>query len=61
MDLQFLFNEQIREISELSPGYKDHASDVWLVKTDSQEVVVRSSRMMDEPNNDFWWGCQKLS
>ncbi len=60
MDLQFLFNEQIREICELSPGYEDHASDVWLVKTENQEAVVRSSRMTDEPDNDFWWGCKKL-
>jgi hypothetical protein len=60
MDLQFLFNESIKEILELSPGYEDHTSDVWLVRTDYQEVVVRSSRMKEEPNNDFWWGCKKL-
>ena len=60
MDLQFLFKESINEIVELSPGYEDHASDVWLVKTDNQEVVVRSSRMKEEPNNEFWWGCRKL-
>ena len=60
MDLQFLFQESIKEIHELNPGYEDHASDVWLVKTDKQEVVVRTSRMVEEPNNDFWWGCKKL-
>jgi aminoglycoside phosphotransferase (APT) family kinase protein len=60
MDWQFLFKEPIIEIRELSPGYEDHASDVWLVKTDNQEVVVRSSRMSGEPNNDFWWGCKRL-
>ncbi|GAE37715.1 hypothetical protein [Halalkalibacter akibai] len=60
MDLQFLFQEPIKEIHELTPGYENHASDVWLVKTDKQEVVVRSSRMVEEPNNDFWWGCKKL-
>ncbi|WP_100404294.1 phosphotransferase [Bacillus solitudinis] len=60
MDLQFLFQESIKEIHELNPGYENHASDVWLVKTDRQEVVVRSSRMVEEPNNDFWWGCKKL-
>lgn len=60
MDLQFLFKESINEIVELSPGYEDHASDVWLVKTDHQEVVVRSSRMTAEPSNEFWWGCRKL-
>ncbi|MBM7583701.1 hypothetical protein JOC86_000238 [Bacillus pakistanensis] len=60
MDLQFLFNEPIVTIQELNPGYEDHASDVWLVETESQEVIVRSSRMRDEPNNDFWWGCRRL-
>jgi fructosamine-3-kinase len=60
MDLQFLFEEPIKDIYELSPGYEDHASDVWLVKTENQEVVVRSSRMIGEPNNDFWWGCKRL-
>jgi hypothetical protein len=60
MDLQFLFNDPILKSQELDPGYEDHASDVLLVKTESQEVVVRSSRMVDEPNNDFWWGCRRL-
>lgn len=60
MDLEFLFNEPLKEMQELSPGYDDHASDVWLVKTKKQEVVVRSSRMTEEPNNDFWWGCKKI-
>jgi hypothetical protein len=60
MDLQFLFNDLILKSQELDPGYEDHASGVWLVKTESQEVVVRSSRMVDEPNNDFWWGCRRL-
>ncbi|MGE7919296.1 phosphotransferase [Viridibacillus sp. NPDC093762] len=60
MDLQFLFKEPIKEMLELSPGYEDHSSDVWLVKTDNQEVVVRSSKMKEEPNNEFWWGCKKL-
>ncbi|MDZ5470423.1 hypothetical protein SM124_01555 [Bacillus sp. 31A1R] len=60
MDLPFLFNEKVIETKELSPGYEDHASDVWLVKTDKREVVVRSSRMVEEPNNDFWWGCKHL-
>jgi hypothetical protein len=27
----------------LSPGYDDHASDVWHVKTDKREVIVRAS------------------
>ncbi|WP_432355584.1 phosphotransferase [Sporosarcina sp. A2] len=60
MDLQSLFEESIVEFQELNPGYDDHASDVWLVKTDKQEVVVRTSRMIEEPSDDFWWGCKSL-
>ena len=60
MDLQSLFPEQILHKTELNPGYDDHASFVWLVQTHSQEVVVRASRMIDEPSNDFWWGCKRI-
>lgn len=56
MNLQQLFPEPIRSVQALSPGYDDHASDVWLVQTDTQENVVRASRMKGEPDNDFWWG-----
>ncbi|UVI33145.1 aminoglycoside phosphotransferase family protein [Paenibacillus spongiae] len=58
--LQPLFNEMIEEITLLDPGYSGHASDVWSVKTASQEVIVRSSRLRDEPNREFWWGCKFL-
>lgn len=60
MDLNFLFEEKVKKVQELSPGYEDHASDVWLVKTEEKEVVVRTSRMIEEPNNDFWWGCKNI-
>ena len=43
---------------KLYPGYEDHASDVFLVQTEDEEVIVRSSKMTEEPNNDFWWGCK---
>jgi hypothetical protein len=56
--LQQLFDEPIEEITMLDPGYSGHASDVWLVKTASKEVVVRSSRWRHEPNREFWWGCK---
>ncbi|BBI33827.1 phosphotransferase [Cohnella abietis] len=59
-NLQFLFKDPITQQSELSPGYDDHASDVWLVKTENEEVVVRTTRMLERPNNDFWYGCNKL-
>lgn len=60
LNLQYLFSEPILSAQELSPGYEDHASDVWLVKTYKEEVVVRASRMIDEPDNDFWWGCKRI-
>ncbi|MFC0190051.1 aminoglycoside phosphotransferase family protein [Fictibacillus aquaticus] len=60
MNLQFLFHEKIIEVQELSPGYDGHASDVWLVKIESGEAVVRSSRIKGEPEGDFWYGCSVL-
>ncbi|MBO1626788.1 phosphotransferase [Bacillus arachidis] len=58
--LQELFNSPILSIDPLHPGYEDHASDVWLVRTEIEEVIVRSSKLKTEPNNDFWWGCKHL-
>ncbi|WP_410982321.1 phosphotransferase [Bacillus cereus] len=58
--LQKLFNSPILSVDTLHPGYEDHASDVWLVKTETEEVIVRSSKLKTEPNNDFWWGCKHL-
>lgn len=60
MMLQTMFSSPILHIEELHPGYEDHASDVWLVKTKDEEVIVRSSKLEQEPNNDFWWGCKQL-
>jgi len=59
-NLQRLFHEPIEEVRTLDPGYSDHASDVWLVRTESQEVVVRSSRLQAEPDREFWWGCKHV-
>ncbi|MFC9447014.1 nitrate reductase [Bacillus cereus] len=58
--LQQLFNSPILSVQALHPGYEDHASDVFLVRTEDKEVIVRSSKMYEEPNNDFWWGCKNL-
>ncbi|WP_270606858.1 nitrate reductase [Bacillus mobilis] len=58
--LQQLFTSPIISVQTLHPGYEDHASDVFLVQTEDEEVIVRSSKMNEEPNNDFWWGCKKL-
>jgi len=59
-DLHFLFQAPILRQTELNPGYDDHASDVWLVQTETEEVVVRSTRMLGLPDNDFWFGCRQL-
>ena len=37
--------ENILKITELSPGYEDHSSNLWSVKTDRQEIIVRSSKV----------------
>ncbi len=58
--LQLLFNDPIEQITYLDPGYSGHASDVWLVKTASNEHVVRSSRWAEAPSREFWWGCYDL-
>ncbi|MFB5579726.1 nitrate reductase [Bacillus albus] len=58
--LQQLFTSPILSVQTLHPGYDDHASDVFLVRTEDAEVIVRSSKMNEEPNNDFWWGCKNL-
>ncbi|GIP40161.1 hypothetical protein J31TS4_34410 [Paenibacillus sp. J31TS4] len=55
-----LLQEVVDEVWVLDPGYSGHASDVWLVKTASREVVVRSSRLQKEPDREFWWGCKAL-
>ncbi|QJD82933.1 phosphotransferase [Cohnella herbarum] len=58
--LQQLFHEPIEQIKYLDPGYSGHASDVWLVKTASEEYVVRSSRWTEAPSREFWWGIYDL-
>lgn len=59
-NLQLLLNEPIMDAKILDPGYSEHASDVWLVKTATNEVIVRSSRLNCEPDHEFWWGCNFL-
>jgi hypothetical protein len=56
MDLQNLFQETIIEQS-LLPG---HASDIWLVKTNAGEFVVRSSGVNDDVDAPFLWACRNL-
>lgn len=60
--LQPLFSKPILKATPLDPGYENHGSDVWLVETEDERAVVRSSRMHGpaEALNDFWWGCRRL-
>lgn len=60
MELQNIFTAPIISINKLTPGYTDHASDIWLVKTTDEEVVVRASKVTEIDNSNFWWGCNKL-
>lgn len=41
MNFQDIFPfEEITEIKELSPGYEDHASDVWYIKMPEMERIL---------------------
>lgn len=59
-DLRGLFSEPILEQTYLDPGYSDHASDVWLVRTEREEVVVRIPRFTGAPLGEFGLGVQRL-
>ena len=58
--LQSLFADRILEQKNLDPGYSGHASDVWLVRTANEEAVARATRLIDEPDNEFWRGLKAL-
>ncbi len=61
MKIQKLFKEKILNIKELSPGYENHASEVWLVKTKDEEVIVRTSKSNGlEEEGPFWKGCHHV-
>jgi hypothetical protein len=56
----FLGDEPVVEARALDPGYSGHGSDVWLVRTDAEERIIRSSRLREEPDHEFWWGIKAL-
>jgi aminoglycoside phosphotransferase (APT) family kinase protein len=61
MDLQPLFRHPITQLDYLDPGYESHASDVWLVETAAERVVVRLSRPAAGRDDDpFCCGCRHL-
>ena len=60
MNLQPLFAQPILRQSLFPDVHPGQASDVWLVETSDESVIVRRTRMSSEPANDFWWGCRDL-
>jgi hypothetical protein len=60
VNLQPLFPRPIRYQSAYPDIHIGHASSVWMVETDEEEVVVRTTRMREVPMEDFWWGIHHL-
>jgi hypothetical protein len=60
MNLQPLFTQPILRQCLFPDVHPGQASDVWLVETRDESVIVRRTRMSSEPANDFWWGCRDL-
>jgi aminoglycoside phosphotransferase (APT) family kinase protein len=56
LNLQCLFNEPI-EIQEDLGG---HASDIWLIKTMKEEVIVRASGVRKDTDVPFLYGCRNM-
>lgn len=56
-----LLGEPVRAVTPLSPGYEDHANDVWQVTTPTRAAVVRIPRPeMGDSRNPFWAGARLL-
>lgn len=63
VDLPFaaLPGETVREVVPLSPGYDEHANDVWRVTTPARTVIVRAPRPgLGDLDNPFWAGAWHL-
>jgi hypothetical protein len=58
-DLRALFGEPILEQVELDPGFDDHGSSVFRVRTESEHVIVRSFRA-SQANGSFWRSLHTL-
>jgi aminoglycoside phosphotransferase (APT) family kinase protein len=56
----FAQDRPVIELRALDPGYSGHGSDVWLVRTAAEEMIIRSSRLREEPDHEFWWGLKAL-
>lgn len=56
-----LLGEPVLAAAPHSPGYDDHANDVWRVTTPTRDVVVHAPRSgMGDLGNPFWAGAQML-
>ncbi|WP_408006249.1 hypothetical protein ACJROX_16200 [Pseudalkalibacillus sp. A8] len=55
-----LFNDEILEGIELAPGYENHASHVWDVKTSCGSFIVRTTNLHNTRETEFWYGCRSL-
>lgn len=56
----FIRDQPIIELRVLDPGYTGHGSDVWMVRTAAEDIIIRSSRLRGEPEQEFWWGLKAL-
>jgi aminoglycoside phosphotransferase (APT) family kinase protein len=54
-DLHALFDAPVIEQVELDPGFEDHGSSVFRVRTANEDVVARSFRAADI--HGPFWGC----
>jgi hypothetical protein len=53
LDLQELFDDPILELAELDPGFADHGSSVFEVRTAREHVIARSFRSAGA-GGSFW-------
>ncbi len=55
-----LFDGEILEVRVLDPGYENHASQVWDVNTSCGNYIVRTCKLNNTTENEFWYGCRIL-
>ncbi|KPV42148.1 phosphotransferase [Alicyclobacillus ferrooxydans] len=60
MNLQPLFPTPIVSVTQFPDTHPGQASFVWLVETESERAIVRTTRMSKEPADEFWHGCLSL-
>jgi aminoglycoside phosphotransferase (APT) family kinase protein len=60
VDLQPLFTAPVLRQTLFPDVHPGQASNVWLVETPEESVIVRNTRMNVEPGDPFWWGGRDL-